>query len=39
VEPGELDPDQIATPGIYVQRVVAGEIYERRIERRTLRNA
>ena len=39
VEPGELDPDQIATPGIYVQRVVAGEIYERRIERRTVRNA
>src|SRR5690242_20729910 len=39
VEPGELDPDRIVTPGIYVQRVVAGEIYERRIERRTVRNA
>jgi 3-oxoacid CoA-transferase subunit A len=39
VEPGELDPDQIATPGIYVQRVVMGEIYEQRIERRTVRNA
>ena len=39
VEPGELDPDQIATPGIYVQRVVTGEIYDRRIERRTVRNA
>jgi len=39
VEPGELDPDRIATPGIYVQRVVAGEIYQRRIERRTVRNA
>ena len=38
VEPGELDPDQIATPGIYVQRVVVGETYERRIERRTVRN-
>ena len=25
VEPGELDPDQIATPGIYVQRMVIGE--------------
>ena len=39
VEPGELDPDRIATPGVYVQRVVTGEIYERRIERRTVRNA
>ena len=39
VEPDELDPDRIVTPGIYVQRVVAGEIYERRIERRTVRNA
>lgn len=37
LEPGELDPDRIATPGIYVQRVVKGEIYERRIERRTTR--
>lgn len=39
VEPGELNPDQIATPGIYVQRVVVGKVYERRIERRTVRNA
>lgn len=39
VEPGELDPDRIVTPGIYVKRVVVGEIYERRIERRTGRNA
>ena len=39
VEPDELDPDRIVTPGIYVQRVVVGEIYERRIERRTVRNA
>jgi 3-oxoacid CoA-transferase subunit A len=37
VEPGELDPDQIVTPGIYVQRVVLGERFEKRIERRTLR--
>jgi 3-oxoacid CoA-transferase subunit A len=36
VEPGALDADQIATPGIYVQRIVKGEIYERRIERRTV---
>ncbi len=37
VEPGELDPDHIVTPGIYVQRVVVGERFEKRIERRTLR--
>lgn len=37
VEPGELDPDHIVTPGIYVQRVVIGEHFEKRIERRTLR--
>jgi len=36
VEPGELDPEQIVTPGIYVQRVVVGEHFERRIERRTV---
>jgi 3-oxoacid CoA-transferase subunit A len=36
VEPGALDADQIATPGIYVQRIVKGELYERRIERRTV---
>lgn len=39
VEPGELDPDQIHTPGIFVQRVVQGPIYEKRIERRTTREA
>jgi 3-oxoacid CoA-transferase subunit A len=37
VEPGELDPDQIVTPGIYVHRVVVGERFEKRIEKRTLR--
>lgn len=37
VEPGALDPDQIVTPGIYVQRLVVGETYERKIERRTVR--
>jgi 3-oxoacid CoA-transferase subunit A len=36
VEPGEIDPDHIVTPGIYVQRVVVGERFEKRIERRTL---
>jgi len=38
VEPGELAPDAIMTPGIYVKRIVKGEKYERRIERRTLRS-
>ncbi len=37
VEPGELDPDHIVTPGIYVQRVVVGERFEKRIEKRTVR--
>lgn len=36
---GELDPDQIHTPSIFVQRVVKGEIYEKRIERRTVSEA
>ncbi|MEO8051202.1 MAG: CoA transferase subunit A [Acidobacteriota bacterium] len=36
VGPGELDPDHIVTPGIYVHRVVVGERYEKRIERRTV---
>ena len=38
LEPGELAPDAIMTPGIYVNRIVKGEKYERRIERRTVRN-
>ncbi|HJV44860.1 MAG TPA: CoA transferase subunit A [Bacillota bacterium] len=33
---GELDPDSIHTPGIYVQRVFQGTNYEKRIERRTV---
>ena len=36
VEVGELDPDHIHTPGIFVHRVVKGERYEKRIERRTI---
>ena len=35
VEPGELDPEQVVTPGIYVQRVVVGEHIDKRIEKRT----
>jgi len=37
VEPGELDPDAIHTPGIYVHRVVHNPTPEKRIERRTVR--
>ena len=37
VQPGELDPDTIHTPGIYVDRVVHNPTPERRIERRTTR--
>jgi 3-oxoacid CoA-transferase subunit A len=36
-EPGAIDPDHVVTPGVYVQRIVKGEVYERRIERRTVR--
>lgn len=36
VEPGELDPDQIHTPGIFVNRVIKGS-FEKRIERLTLK--
>src|SRR5438552_8981595 len=39
VEVGELDPDQIHTPGIYVDRIVQGERYEKRIEFRTVAGA
>tara|TARA_B100001093_G_scaffold170157_1_gene162917 strand:- start:5589 stop:6290 length:702 start_codon:yes stop_codon:yes gene_type:complete len=36
VEPGELDPNNIHTPGIFVQRVFQGDKYEKRIEQRTV---
>ena len=36
VEPGELDPDSIHVPGIYVHRIFQGAGYEKRIERRTV---
>ncbi|MDQ2841519.1 MAG: CoA transferase subunit A [Acidobacteriota bacterium] len=36
VEPGDIDPDHVITPGIYVKRIVKGQNYERRIERRTV---
>lgn len=36
-EPGELDPDAIHTPGIFVQRIIQGSQYEKWIEQRTVR--
>ena len=39
VQPGELDPEHIHVPGIYVHRIFQGGNYERRIERRTVRLA
>ncbi|MBL0152949.1 MAG: CoA transferase subunit A [Chitinophagaceae bacterium] len=39
VPAGELDPDHIHTPGIYVHRIFQGKDYEKRIEQRTVRKA
>jgi 3-oxoacid CoA-transferase subunit A len=38
VQPGEIDPDQVHVPGIYVHRIFEGKNYEKRIERRTVSN-
>ena len=39
VDAGVLDPESIVTPGIYVDQLVRGEVYEKRIEKRTYRDA
>jgi 3-oxoacid CoA-transferase subunit A len=39
VEVGELEPDQIHTPSIFVKRIFQGELYEHRIEKRIVRKA
>jgi 3-oxoacid CoA-transferase subunit A len=39
VPPGEIDPDAVHTPGIFVQRILQGPSYEKRIEQRTTRPA
>ena len=36
VQPGELDPNQIHTPGIFVQRIFRGQKFDKRIEQRTV---
>jgi len=37
VEPGQLDPDAIITPGIFVKHILQGASYDKRIEKRTVR--
>ena len=39
VEVGELEPDMVHTPSIFVKRIFKGELFERRIEKRTVRKA
>ena len=39
VDVGEIEPDQVHTPGIFVQRILLGRDYEKRIEQRTVREA
>jgi len=39
VEPGAIDPNAVATPGIFVAHIVQGDHYEKRIEKRTVRAA
>ena len=38
VEPGELETDLVHTPSVYVKRIFKGELFEKRIERRTVRS-
>jgi 3-oxoacid CoA-transferase subunit A len=37
VEPGKLEPDLVHTPSVYVKRIFKGELFEKRIEKRTVR--
>ena len=39
VDPGELDPDTIHTPSVYVKRIFQGQTFEKRIEKRTVARA
>src|SRR6266852_4292123 len=39
VEPGELDPDMVHTPSVFVKRIFQGEVFEKRIEKRTVAKA
>jgi 3-oxoacid CoA-transferase subunit A len=37
VHPGELEPDLVHTPGVFVQKIIHGREYSRQIEKRTVR--
>src|SRR5947209_9735932 len=39
VAPGDLDPDHVVTPGIFVKHILQGDKYEKRIEKRTTRRS
>src|SRR6202142_3698719 len=39
VQPGELEPDMVHTPSVYVKRIFQGKVFEKRIEKRTVRKA
>jgi 3-oxoacid CoA-transferase subunit A len=39
VEPGELDPETVHTPSVFVKRIFQGELFEKRIEKRTVTKA
>jgi 3-oxoacid CoA-transferase subunit A len=38
VEPGAIDPDHVVTPGIFVRHIIQGASYEKRVEKRTVRD-
>ena len=39
VAPGEIEPDAVHTPGIFVRHILKGDAYERRVEKRTVRSS
>ena len=39
VDPGQIDPDHVVTPGIFVKHIIRGKMYEKRIEKRTVRTS
>jgi 3-oxoacid CoA-transferase subunit A len=39
VEVGRLEPDSVHTPSVYVKRIFQGEVFEKRIEKKTVRKA
>jgi len=38
VDPGQIDPDHVITPGIFVRHIIRGKLYEKRIEKRTVQS-